>query len=105
MKLTGIVAAKVVAIVLLGTAATGGHTYGFYTLLRWVVCPVCAYAALDALGKEKAGWVWILSVLAMLFNPVLPVHLGREIWQPVDLVAAGLVTFSIFTVDMQRKAE
>ena len=49
--------------------------YGYYTLLRLVVCGVGAYGASLAYGLGKQGWVLILGLIALLFNPLVPVHL------------------------------
>ncbi len=100
----GVVVAKVAAIVLL-LLAMGKLPYGFYVVLRWVVCGVCAYSVISAMNAERKGWAWVLGIIALLFNPLLPVRLGRETWPLVDLAAAALIAVSIFTVDRRRKAE
>lgn len=38
----------------------------------------------------KTGWALTLGLVAIVFNPLVPVRLGRETWAPVD-VAAGLI--------------
>lgn len=37
---------------------------------------------------EKSGWAWVFGIIALLFNPIIPVHLSREIWAPIDIMAA-----------------
>ena len=34
--------------------------------------------------------VWLFGFIAVLFNPLIPIHLSREIWQPVDIVCGIL---------------
>ena len=53
----------------------------YYTLLRWVVCGVAAFAAYHAATSKKTGWMWALVIVALAFNPLLPVHLKREVAQ------------------------
>jgi len=53
----------------------------YYTLLRWVVCGVAAFAAYQAATSKKTGWMWVLVIVALAFNPLLPVHLKREVAQ------------------------
>ena len=33
-------------------------------------------------------WAWALVPLAILFNPVAPLHFSRSTWQTLDIVAA-----------------
>lgn len=100
MKITnsGIIVAKLLAVgILLGALAD--HAYGYYTLLRWIVCGVAAFSAFRASEIQKTGWVWVLAIVALLFNPIIPVHLNREIWAFVDVGVALLLLASIFAVD------
>lgn len=61
--------------------------YGYYILLRWIVCGSGVIFAI-------AGWHFLkpLAVLsslqAILFNPLVPVYLNKEAWSVVDLAAA-----------------
>jgi hypothetical protein len=68
--------------------------YGYYTLLRVVVCAAAIHGALLARTRALGNWAWTLLVLAALFNPVWPVHLGRSVWFAVDAVSA--VLFAVF---------
>jgi hypothetical protein len=64
--------------------------YGFYTLLRLVVticAVVIAYYHWQSGGK---GVAFAMGFIALLFNPLTPVYLTREIWAPIDL---GLAMF------------
>lgn len=66
--------------------------YGYYQLLRLVVY-LCAIALSISQFRDKGriSVPLILFVfLATLFNPVLPIHLNRAIWLPVDLIAAAV---------------
>jgi hypothetical protein len=58
--------------------------YWPYQLSRWVVCAVAIHGAL----RFETGWKWVLWTLAVLFNPIVPVHFGRNAWQVVDGLAA-----------------
>lgn len=62
--------------------------YGYYVLLRFVVCGVSVFGIFD-LRNAKPVNVAILGVVAVLFNPLIPVHLSKEAWIPIDLVVAG----------------
>ena len=77
--------------------------YGYYTLLRLVVCGVAGYGAFVAAETGRTAWLLILGVLALLFNPVFPVPLGRELWRPVDAIAAAIVLISGLVLRDQRR--
>lgn len=65
--------------------------YGYYTLLRIVVCGAGAFGAYKAFEKpETQVWAFALGGLAILFNPIIPIHLTREIWAPIDIAAAAV---------------
>jgi len=71
----------------------------YYTLLRWVVCGVAAFTAFQAEKSKKIGWMWALAIVALAFNPLLPVHLNRDTWGVIDLVVAALFIVSIVFLD------
>jgi len=92
MKRTlGLYVAWLVATVMLIFAVTGKHPYSFYTLLRWICCAVFAYSAFTAHEKNRVPWAWIFGVLAVLFNPIMPVHLQRDTWQMIDWLTIGVI--------------
>ena len=70
--------------------------YGYYTLLRLVVCGtsgLIVYLRVRKNGRVD-GWAVAFGVVALLFNPLIPVFLNREIWMVIDLVVAG--TFAAY---------
>jgi hypothetical protein len=62
----------------------------FYTLLRWICCAAFAYSAFTAFQMKRVTWTWIFAILAVLFNPLAPVHLQRDTWQILDWGAIGV---------------
>lgn len=83
----------VIASVILGVAVDGDHNWQFYALLRWV----CFGAFLTMffhglIGKKTLSIIGIIG--AILFNPLIKVHLGREVWINVDAAAALLLLWS-----------
>ena len=73
--------------------------YGYYTFLRIVVCGAAGYGALLAIGTKQSGWAIILGLLAVVFNPVVPVHLDRDTWAVVDLVTAATLSVAAFRIE------
>lgn len=95
---SGQVALKMVAIGLL-IGALGRHPYAYYIALRWAVCSVAAFSAVRAAGVGKPAWAWALATVAIAFNPIMPVHLTREIWAYVDVGVAAVLFVSILAID------
>lgn len=74
--------------------------YGYYQLLRFVVCSVSVYVACMAYNWQKMWAVWIFGFIALLFNPLVPIHLSRELWQPIDIICAILFIVMVFVLKM-----
>ena len=74
------------------------NPYGYYILLRIACCAVFAYLARKAFHLERQGWVWILGIMAVVYNPIIPVHLTREIWALVNVLTIGIAVASIFAI-------
>lgn len=82
----------VVAGIMLLLATASGWPYAYYQFMRFVVCAAAAYGAYTALQSDKTGWVWVLGGIAILFNPIAPIHLDKESWVVPDIIA-GIILF------------
>jgi len=64
---------------------------GYYTLLRLVVTAAAAYIAYDTFQTDKqSGWIWVFGFIAILFNPLIPIYLDKELWMVIDFAVAIL---------------
>lgn len=79
--------------------------YGYYQLLRFVVCGVSVYVAYTAYDWQKMWVMWLFGLIAVLFNPLIPIHLSREIWQPIDAVCALLFATVAFLLRKPQEEE
>lgn len=62
--------------------------YGFYSLVRFVAMIAFAiYAYIYHEKKNNKLAITFLS-LAILFQPLLPIYLGRTLWNIVDVLVA-----------------
>lgn len=92
----------VASIIMLLLAIPEGWPYGYYTLLRLVVCGSSVYVGFLAYNLNKQGWTWTMGFIALLFNPLIPIHLDKPTWVPIDLVAAFLFLIALFVVKPNR---
>ena len=90
--------AVIAAVMLL--AALGRWPYGYYTLLRWVVCAAAVFVVVLAVQYKKQWIAWTFGVVAVAFNPLIPIHLTREIWAWIDVGVAVAFLASIRLVRM-----
>ena len=89
---------QAIVIPLLLLALNPDNPYGYYIFLRWVCCAAFVYLAFHALALEKSGWVWILGVTAVIYNPIFRVAGTREMWFFINLATIGLAVASIFSL-------
>ena len=63
--------------------------YGYYMLLRLVATGVFIWAAFVAYERKHKSLPWVYGVLVVLFNPVIKIHLPKELWAVID-VGSGI---------------
>jgi hypothetical protein len=80
------------AAMLLWAVAVGGP-YSFFLLLRIVVTTNAVLVCFMFYKRNDYIWLLFLGV-AILFNPVLPVHLTRSVWKTIDLIVMFLFVVS-----------
>jgi len=95
--------AIIISVILLFLAMIEGLPYGFFTLLRLVVFGTTVYLSWLGYKSEKYIWIWIFGFIALVFNPLTPLHLGRDLWVIIDLLVAFFLIFSIFTFRLPNK--
>jgi hypothetical protein len=89
-----------VAPVILLMVATARFPYAYYTFTRIVTCGTAVWIALVGCEEGPAikAWSIVLLLIAVLFNPIIPVHLHRSTWFYLDLGAAGVFVAHLFFV-------
>lgn len=73
--------------------------YAYYQVLRWVVCGAAILTAFNALEWRQIWATFVFGIITVLFNPIFPVHLTREIWSPIDLVSGILFMVGTATLN------
>lgn len=79
--------------------------YGYYRFLRIVVF---IGSVLVIVGNAKEGFAWrnlVLGLLVILFNPIVPIHMDRDVWMVVDAVGAAWFAYCMFVFRKELKKE
>lgn len=67
---------------------------GYYTLLRFTTAIGAAWLVIHDFNGELGPWVIVFGLVAILFNPLFPVHLdNKETWQIIDGITGALFAF------------
>ena len=92
----------VVIVAVLSLLALADWPYGYYTFLRWVILVSSGLLIYTSYELHKKFWVIVGVALLLLWNPIAPVHLDREIWAVLNVVAALLFGASFFFVRIKK---
>ena len=69
--------------------------YSFYVFLRYALT---IYSLIVLFHLYKISFLIInleitlgMIVIAVLYNPIYPIYLSREIWLPINFISSGLI--------------
>ncbi len=75
---------KITVIMLFGALLE--WPYSYFILLRWIVAIGAVIVAIDAFNKN-VDWAKVsFIIIGILFNPITPIYLSREIWIFLDII-------------------
>jgi hypothetical protein len=69
--------------------------YGFYQLVRFIALIGFGLLAFKAFEKNNQTEIIIYIVLALLFQPLLKISLGRTLWNIVDVMVALFLLYEV----------
>ena len=93
----------VMMMVMLGIALLPIRYYGYYVLLKIVICGGCAFLAANAYDAGRKHLVWFMGGLAVLYNPIIRFPLGRELWMVINILTI-IVLIAVMKSTKQRGA-
>jgi len=64
--------------------------YVFYQFLKIVIFGTAVFSAYLYNKEKDKKWMWIMIVIAVIFNPINPLYFGHFLWSIVDIVVALL---------------
>jgi hypothetical protein len=74
--------------------------YGYYRALRLGIFVIAGvFAFVSSTDEEGVPWVWTFCAVAFIYNPVMPLHLGREAWTVVNLATVGVFAWHWYSVE------
>lgn len=75
-------------------------TAGFNAFVKMIICftsgTIIFYGFKSAKGINET--IIIFSLILILFNPVFPIHLEKELWLPINLLISGIYIYGYFNV-------
>ena len=87
-----------ISIIMLLLAIPTFWPYGYYVLLRWIVALTALSLLRLAYESKRTFWLFPMGIVAILFNPIIPIHLNKETWVVIDFIIAILFLISIFKI-------
>jgi TRAP-type uncharacterized transport system fused permease subunit len=80
-----------VPAILLFLAAVGHWQYGLASQFRWAVGALTFLLTLTALRRESAGWLVLLIIIFVIYNPLVPIRFSVTTLEILDLLACVFV--------------
>lgn len=90
--------AQLVAIAMLAWALVPTNPYGYYVLLRIVICGICILLVVRAYDLRFTGWTWTMGLVAVVYNPVIRIHLDRPTWSAINVVTILILAATIWVL-------
>ena len=78
-------------------------SYGYFQVVRFLALIGFAILAFDANKNGKQTEVILYIVMAILFQPLFKISLGRTLWNGIDVIVAIGLLFSIFNTSYNLK--
>lgn len=76
--------------------------YGYFMLVRFVMMVACGWLAYRYYTMNKVPATWVFGVLALLFQPIYKIALGRTVWNVIDVIVA-LLMIVLFVMELRRE--
>lgn len=77
--------------------------YGFYQVVRFLAFAGFGYSAYLEYKNKSIDRMILFIVLALLFQPLLPIALGRVIWNIADVVVAVYLIYSLVKMHLKKQ--
>ena len=79
---------------------------GYYTFLRIVVIIGSIAVIVNELKNGLNFWAIAFILIAVLFNPIIPVYFNdKSVWTPIDIIAGILFIVKTFSDNNDTKSK
>jgi len=76
---------------------------GYYTLLRIIVTIGSVAVVVSEFENGFNFWVITFGLIAILFNPLIPIYLNdKSAWMPIDIIAGILFIIKSLTIKTNK---
>lgn len=76
---------------------------GYYTFLRIVITIGALVVVVTELKFGVNFWVITFGLIAVIFNPIIPIYLyDKALWAPIDVIAAILFGLKAFNINNDK---
>jgi len=72
--------------------------YAYYQFLRIFIFFSAGFVSFKFLEQKLTPWVFVFSTIALIFNPIVPIHLDRSSWVVIDFISALLFFLATHSV-------
>lgn len=70
--------------------------YGYFQFVRFAGMIGFVYLAYQANAKKQTQLAFVSICLAILFQPIFKISLGRTLWNIVDVIVGLFLMFNVF---------
>ena len=82
--------------------------YSYYQILRWIVCGGFLLFGYKEYEEKRLYIALPCFTIAILFNPLAPIHLDRETWLPIDIsigvtLVVWIIADTVTTLSVYKK--
>lgn len=70
--------------------------YGYYMVVRYGAAVIFGVMAYRYYEEKKNSWAVVWGALAFLFQPVIKIEVGREVWNVLDVLIALYLLWGVY---------
>ncbi|MCC6229859.1 MAG: hypothetical protein IT432_11600 [Phycisphaerales bacterium] len=105
MKRVGLISLACMVAAAMCVFALADLPYGYYTLLRLVVCATSISVGLQLVMTGRVRWSLLAWGVALLYNPLVRVGLERDVWAMVNLGTAATLMVGAWMMRRPKASE
>ncbi len=77
--------------------------YGYFQLVRFLAMVSFSYLSYTAYQEDHRNIAYIFASLAILFQPLIKIALGRAIWNVVDVIVGCWLLYLVYLDNFKSK--